>query len=141
MIPPSDWFKGTLYQSVFTSITRFIDSESDLDVCTKSLLPLAQVGTISYPELIKAGAASRITGLLGHENLDIVTDAIEVIKEFTDEDVDENVGDEAEDRDEALKTLVDALVHFILNYITTSTNSHLGSEFVVRTARPQSVTL
>ena len=105
------------------------------------MLPLAQVGTISYPELIKTGAANKITGLLGHENLDIVTDAIEVLKEFTDEDVDENVGDEAEDRDEALKDLVDALVHSILNSIGTSTNLHLGSEFVVGTTRSQSITL
>jgi beta-catenin-like protein 1 len=81
-------------------------------------LPLAQAPTISYPELIKSGATMLLVGLLSHENMDIVIDAVEVIHEFTDEDVGGEDEDEEEDEDgqvtrkseEALKALIDSLV-------------------------------
>lgn len=104
-----------------TSLTRchrFIDSESDLDLALKSLLPLAQSPIIAYPELISSGAVSRLIGLLSHENADIVIDVVEVIHELTDEDVG-NEGDEDEEDDEgkredALKALIESLVGLYL---------------------------
>ncbi|KAL4241967.1 Armadillo-like helical [Abortiporus biennis] len=94
--------------------TKFIDSEADLDIAIKALLPLAQVPVLSYPELVRSGAVERLIGLLSHENADIVIDVVEVIHELTDEDV----GNEAEDdneevegaREESLKALIDAFV-------------------------------
>ncbi|KAG9127144.1 hypothetical protein FRC07_000471 [Ceratobasidium sp. 392] len=97
---------------------KFIDSEADLDAAIKALLPLAQVPTVSYPELIKSGATALLVGLLSHENMDIVIDVVEVIHEFTDEDVGGEDEDEDEDEEggdgrkneEALKALIEALV-------------------------------
>ncbi|KAF5344112.1 hypothetical protein D9758_008904 [Tetrapyrgos nigripes] len=89
--------------------TKFIESEADLDAAIKSLLPLAQVPTLAYPELIRSETVTVLIGLLSHENADIVIDTVEVIHELTDEEV----GDEAEDDEdnlEALKTLIDALL-------------------------------
>lgn len=98
--------------------SRFIDSEADLDAAIKALLPLAQVPTVSYPELIKSGATILLVGLLSHENMDIVIDVVEVIHEFTDEDVGGEDEDEDEDEEgenggkneEALKSLIESLV-------------------------------
>ncbi|KIJ70518.1 hypothetical protein HYDPIDRAFT_78492 [Hydnomerulius pinastri MD-312] len=92
--------------------SKFIDSEADLDSAIKSLLPLAQSPALAYPEIVRAGSVSLLIGLLSHENVDIVIDAVEVFHELTDEDV----GEEGEDEDEqeetqaALKILIEALV-------------------------------
>lgn len=96
-------------------LCRFIDSEADLDAAIKALLPLAQVPTVSYPELIKSGATVLLVGLLSHENMDIVIDVVEVIHEFTDEDVggedeDEDEGESGGKNEEALKALIESLV-------------------------------
>ncbi|KAL1946803.1 hypothetical protein VTO73DRAFT_14907 [Trametes versicolor] len=90
--------------------TKFIDSEADLDAALKALLPLAQSPALAYPEIIRSGAVERLIGLLSHENVDIVIDVVEVIHEFTDEDVG-NEGDEEEEegegsREDALKQLI-----------------------------------
>ncbi|TCD69674.1 hypothetical protein EIP91_006691 [Steccherinum ochraceum] len=94
--------------------TKFIDSESDLDVAIKSLLPLAQAPVAAYPELVRSGGVARLIGLLSHENVDIVIDVVEVIHELTDEDVgNENEDDEDEgegSREDALKTLIEGLL-------------------------------
>ncbi|KAG8681032.1 hypothetical protein FRC09_017804, partial [Ceratobasidium sp. 395] len=96
---------------------KFIDSEADLDAAIKALLPLAQVPTVSYPELIKSGATMLLVGLLSHENMDIVIDVVEVVHEFTDEDVGGEDEDEDEEEEgggrkneEALKALIESLV-------------------------------
>ncbi|KAG8684726.1 hypothetical protein FRC09_015183, partial [Ceratobasidium sp. 395] len=97
---------------------KFIDSEADLDAAIKALLPLAQVPTVSYPELIKSGATMLLVGLLSHENMDIVIDVVEVIHEFTDEDVggedededEEEEGGDGRKNEEALKALIESLV-------------------------------
>ncbi|CAE6406129.1 unnamed protein product [Rhizoctonia solani] len=99
---------------------KFIDSEADLDAAIKALLPLAQAPTVAYPELIKSGATTLLVGLLSHENMDIVIDVVEVIHEFTDEDVGGEDEDEDEDEDDegqvvrkgegALKDLIDSMV-------------------------------
>lgn len=93
---------------------RFIDSEADLDIAIKGLLPLAQVPSIAYPEIVKSGVAEVLVGLLSHENADIVIDVVELIHELTDEDVgDEGAEDEEEDQEEQappLKLLIESLV-------------------------------
>ncbi|KAG8751173.1 hypothetical protein FRC12_012557 [Ceratobasidium sp. 428] len=97
---------------------KFIDSEADLDAAIKALLPLAQVPTVSYPELIKSGATMLLVGLLSHENMDIVIDVVEVVHEFTDEDVGGEDEDEEEEEEEGggrkneeeLKALIESLV-------------------------------
>ncbi|KAF9247089.1 Catenin-beta-like protein [Melanogaster broomeanus] len=91
--------------------SKFIDSEADLDSAIKSLLPLAQFPGLAYPEIVRSGAVSLLVGLLSHENVDIVIDAVEVFHELTDEDVG-NEGDEGEQRESqaALKLLMEALV-------------------------------
>ncbi|KAJ4001132.1 Catenin-beta-like protein [Lentinula boryana] len=93
--------------------SRFIESEADLDSAIKSLLPLAQVPLIAYPELVRSETIVLLVGLLSHENMDIVIDVVEVFHELTDEDV----GLEAEDDEEenegnaaALKVLIEALL-------------------------------
>ncbi|KAI0335461.1 DUF1716-domain-containing protein [Cubamyces sp. BRFM 1775] len=94
--------------------TKFIDSEADLDIALKALLPLAQFPVVAYPEVIRSGAVERLIGLLSHENVDIVIDVVEVIHEFTDEDVGNEVEDEEEEtegsREDALKQLVQSFV-------------------------------
>ncbi|KAH8830938.1 Catenin-beta-like protein [Flagelloscypha sp. PMI_526] len=91
--------------------TKFIDSEADLDSSIKSLLPLAQVPSIAYPELVKGGSLELLIGLLTHENADIVIDVVELIHELTDEDVgNEGEDGDEEDAEEFLKLLIEALV-------------------------------
>ncbi len=45
-----------------------------MDLAIKGLLPLAQAPSLAYPELVKSGAVALLTGLLTHENMDIVID-------------------------------------------------------------------
>ncbi|KAF8845818.1 DUF1716-domain-containing protein [Paxillus ammoniavirescens] len=91
--------------------SKFIDSEADLDSAIKALLPLAQFSRLAYPEIIRSGAVSLLVGLLSHENVDIVIDAVEVFHELTDEDVgDEGDEEEQGESQDALKILIDALV-------------------------------
>lgn len=91
-------------------IIRFIDSEADLDSAIKSLLPLAQLPLLSYPEIVKSGAVALLVGLLTHENVDIAIDVVEVFHELTDEDVGDEGNDDEEDTAEALKILIEGLV-------------------------------
>ncbi|KIJ56815.1 hypothetical protein M422DRAFT_218491 [Sphaerobolus stellatus SS14] len=94
--------------------TKFIDSEADLDAALKALLPLPQVPTIAYPEIVKTGTSAALVDLLSHENADIVIDVVELIKELTDEDVGNESDDEEDEegnREEALKELVDDLLN------------------------------
>ncbi|KAG7449155.1 DUF1716-domain-containing protein [Guyanagaster necrorhizus] len=90
--------------------TKFIDSEADLDSAIKSLLPLAQLPVLSYPEIVKSGAVALLVGLLSHENVDIVIDVVEVFHELTDEDVGDEGNDDEEDTAEALKLLIEGLL-------------------------------
>ncbi|KZT12457.1 DUF1716-domain-containing protein [Laetiporus sulphureus 93-53] len=93
--------------------TKFIDSEADLDAAIEALLPLAQVPTIAYPELVKTGALARLVGLLSHENADIAIDIVGVVHELTDEEVGNENEEEEEgegSREEALKMLIEGLM-------------------------------
>jgi beta-catenin-like protein 1 len=69
---------------------------------------------LAYPELARSGSVSLLIGLLSHENADIVIDVVDVIHELTDEDVGNELEDEEEQEEAqvALKTLIEALVHF-----------------------------
>ncbi|KAK7470595.1 hypothetical protein VKT23_002019 [Stygiomarasmius scandens] len=97
--------------------TKFIESEADLDSAIKSLLPLAQVPALAYPELVRSETVRILVELFTHENVDIVIDAVEVIHELTDEDVGDEAEDE-EDNSEALKVLIEALLeHSILDLL------------------------
>jgi beta-catenin-like protein 1 len=92
---------------------RFIDSEADLDVAIKALLPLSQAPSLAYPEMVRSGTAETLVGLLSHENMDIVIDVVELVHELTDEDVGDEVledEDENESKEAPLKTLIDGLV-------------------------------
>ena len=61
--------------------------------------------------MIRSGIVSLLVGLLSHENVDIVIDAVEVFHELTDEDVgNEGDEDEQEENQPALRLLVEALV-------------------------------
>ncbi|KXJ92119.1 DUF1716 domain-containing protein [Microdochium bolleyi] len=66
---------------------KFIQSEADLDADIKILSILAEHPDL-YPEFAKLGCVATLVSLLAHENTDIAIDAIEIINEFTDEDVD-----------------------------------------------------
>ncbi|EJU06016.1 DUF1716-domain-containing protein [Dacryopinax primogenitus] len=93
--------------------TKFIDSEADLDAAIRSLLPLAQVPSIAYPEIVKLGTIERLVGLLAHENADIVITVVEVLHELTDEDVGDEADEDEENeqkKTETMKVLVDSLV-------------------------------
>ncbi|KAK0206610.1 Catenin-beta-like protein [Desarmillaria ectypa] len=90
--------------------TKFIDSEADLDSAIKSLLSLAQIPILSYPEIVKSGAVALLVGLLTHENADIAIDVVEVFHELTDEDVGDESNDNEEDTAEALKILIEGLL-------------------------------
>jgi hypothetical protein len=96
---------------------RFIDSEADLDIAIKGLLPLSQVPSLAYPEMVRSGTAETLVGLLSHENMDIVIDVVELVHELTDEDVgdeglddDENEDEDEENKEAPLKTLIEGLV-------------------------------
>lgn len=110
MTPQSEFHFATHCTWLILS-SRFIDSEADLDGSIKSLLPLAQSPALAYPEMVRSGIVSLLVGLLSHENVDIVIDAVEVFHELTDEDVG-NEGDESEQEENqpALKMLIETLV-------------------------------
>ncbi|CDO75579.1 hypothetical protein BN946_scf184858.g19 [Trametes cinnabarina] len=93
--------------------TKFIDSEADLDIALKALLPLAQSPVVAYPEIIRSGAVERLIGMLSHENMDIVIDVVEVIHEFTDEDV----GNEAEEEEEGEGSREDAFKQLVQSFL------------------------
>ncbi|PVG03677.1 DUF1716-domain-containing protein [Serendipita vermifera] len=103
--------------------TKFINSEADLDAAIKSLLPLSQVPTLAYPELVKSETIAMLIGLLSHENMDIVIDVVELIHELTDEDVggedeDDDEGGEENKRDASMKMLTDTLAgHSLLELL------------------------
>lgn len=91
---------GKRYYSL-SNLSRFIDSEADLDAAIHQLKIFAQSPAISYPQLIKTGATEQLISLLSHENTDISLDVVEVIEELTDEDI----LDETEDSEEGMRNL------------------------------------
>ena len=112
---------------------RFIDSEADLDLAIKALLPLAQSPVLAYPEIIRTGSVERLVGLLSHENMDIVIDVVEVVNEFTDDDVGNDAEDEEDEeegsREDALKKLMECFVSHSVCRIHLFLNQALASKF------------
>ena len=110
-------------------MSRFIDSEADLDSAIKSLLPLSQSPALAYPELVRSGMLTPLVGLLTHENMDIVIDVVELIYELTDEDADMDYEDEDyESAEEPLKTLIEGLVSYsdrLETLVTTNYRSNI----------------
>lgn len=80
-----------------------MSSEADLDADVKALSILSEHAEL-YEEFAKLGCVASLVSLLSHENTDIAIDAIEIIKELTDEDVEAEQGQ--------WDALVDALVRF-----------------------------
>ncbi|KAG0042038.1 hypothetical protein BGZ83_000984 [Gryganskiella cystojenkinii] len=95
--------------------SKFMESEADLDEEIKHLMAMTQAPQ-HYPVLVELSTVSSILSLLSHENMDIAIDAIELLKELTDEEVLE-VGLDDEDQDnsgtqavEGMKVFVNALL-------------------------------
>jgi beta-catenin-like protein 1 len=65
---------------------RFLESEADLDAEIKNFLILS-TSPEHYPLLVRFGVIPSILGLLTHENSDIAHAVVELLKEWTDEDV------------------------------------------------------
>ena len=80
-----------------------------MDAAIKCLLPLSQVPSLSYPEIVRSELVKLLVGLLTHDNVDIVIDVVELVHEFTDEDTE--VDQEGEEYQKAaVNTLIDSLV-------------------------------
>jgi len=101
----------------FLARFRFVDSEFGLLSAIQGLLVLASAPLLSYPLLLSHSTPTSLADLLSHENSDIAIAVIEVIEEWTDEEVlefdeDEVEAPEAEEegRRNALKALVEGLV-------------------------------
>lgn len=65
-----------------------------------SLLLLASAPTLAYPILLELSTPSSLADLLSHENAEVVIAVIEVLEEWTDEEVLD--GDDDEDEETAL---------------------------------------
>lgn len=63
-----------------------MESEADLDEEIKRMMAMTQAPQ-HYPVLVELNTISSILSLLTHENPDIAIDAIELLKELTDEEV------------------------------------------------------
>lgn len=63
-----------------------MESEADLDEEIKHLMALTQAPQ-HYPVLVELNTVASILSLLTHENMDIAIEAIELLKELTDEEV------------------------------------------------------
>jgi beta-catenin-like protein 1 len=88
---------------------------------------LSQASGLAYPELARSNAMSLLIGLLTHENLDIVIDAIELIYELTEENADvEYDDDDYEEEEAALKILVDSLASIYDSYVRKVINVSSG---------------
>ncbi|KAF9354992.1 hypothetical protein BGX34_010705 [Mortierella sp. NVP85] len=76
---------------------KFMESETDLDEEIKRLMAMTQAPQY-YPVLVELGTVNSILSLLSHENPEITIDAVELLKELTDEEVLSNVDqDQGED--------------------------------------------
>ena len=98
-----------------TGARRFVDSEFALIEALHALLLLSSQPTMAFPLLLELSTHNSIADLLSHENTDVVVAVIEVLEEWTDEevleadDVDE-ADEELDNRRDAMKGLVEGLV-------------------------------
>lgn len=63
-----------------------MDSELDVDTDIRRLQSLLPVNPELYPECIRLSGVETILGLLSHENVDIVTDTIDLLSEIVEPD-------------------------------------------------------
>ncbi|KAG0354225.1 hypothetical protein BG005_006660 [Podila minutissima] len=93
---------------------KFMESEADLDEEIKHLMALTQAPQ-HYPVLVELNTVASILSLLTHENMDISIDAIELLKELTDEEVlslnlDEDEDVSGSEGEAGMKVFVAALI-------------------------------
>ncbi|KAF8920892.1 hypothetical protein BGZ58_004284 [Dissophora ornata] len=93
---------------------KFVESETDLDEEIKHLMAMTQAPQ-HYPVLVELNTVTSILSLLTHENPDIAIDAIELLKELTDEEVlsvglDEDEEVAGSEGEAGMKVFVEALV-------------------------------
>ena len=81
--------------------SKFAESEIELDAEVKRLGALATTPEL-YPEFVKLNAVPSIVAVLGHDNEDVVADALELVRELTD-------GDAVESDEEGGRALATAL--------------------------------
>ena len=84
-----------------TEPQKFMGSEADLDADIKALSILAEHPEL-FTEFAKLGSVGSLVSLLAHENTDIAIDAVDILKQLTDDDV------EADEED--WNVLVDAMI-------------------------------
>ncbi|OLY84130.1 Beta-catenin-like protein 1-like protein [Smittium mucronatum] len=89
--------------------TKFIDSEADLDEVILELQTFSMNAKECFPFLIESGSLETLVGLMTHENKDIILDVIQVVGEWTAEDLYEDKGDDVLDEIEYIKNLINAL--------------------------------
>lgn len=93
---------------------RFVDSEFALIEALQALLLLSSQPAMAFPILLELSTPTSLADLLSHENTDVVIAVIEVLEEWTDEEVleaDEDEDDEDTDtRRDAMRALVEGLV-------------------------------
>ncbi|GJJ68235.1 beta-catenin-like protein 1 [Entomortierella parvispora] len=111
--------------------SKFMESEADLDEEIKHLMAMTQAPE-HYPVLVELSTVSSILSLLTHENMDIAIDAIELLKELTDEEVLEVGMDEEEgsgtEAVEGMKVFVSALLEQGLLDLLVQNMSRLDEE-------------
>ncbi|PVU96605.1 hypothetical protein BB561_001071 [Smittium simulii] len=116
---------------------KFIDSEADLDEAILDLQHFSMQPTLAFPVLFALGSLESIVNLLTHENKDIVIDVIQVISEWTDEDLVNGVEKSDFDDLDILKSLIthlkdlsffELLGHTLLSFSENVTSEILDSE-------------
>lgn len=81
---------------------RFVDSEYTLLESLQALLLLASSPLLAYPLLLELSTPASLADLLSHENTEVVIAVIEVLEEWTDEEVlDGEIDEDEEDEDES----------------------------------------
>lgn len=83
-----------------TCRTRFVDSEFLLLEALHALLLLASSPLLAYPLLLELSTCTSLADLLSHENADVIIAVIEVLEEWTDEEVLDGEIEDEEDEDE-----------------------------------------
>ncbi|CAH7667033.1 Catenin-beta-like protein [Phakopsora pachyrhizi] len=94
---------------------KFVDSEFELSEAIIKVSIMTQDPARCYPELYKLGTLNSLVGLLSHENVDIAISVIEIIQEFTDDDVLENQeqGELDEEQDRQKTSATDAVLMIV----------------------------
>lgn len=90
----------------------FMDSETDLSIAIRDLFGLPGTPE-SLKVLVTANGVPELLQLLGHENNEIALSFLDVLREWTDEDVEREMEGETQLARDTLKLFVDTLVHHV----------------------------